>query len=479
MTAGLEVRGLTVRFGPVAAVTDVDLDLRPGSVTGLIGPNGAGKTTVIDALTGFVPAASGRISLNGRAVERLPAHARARLGLGRTFQSLELFEDLTVGENLLVAAEASGNTVDWVDQMGGLGPTVDLLPSQLSNAQRRLVALTRAVAGQPTVLLLDEPAAGLDPAGRHALGRRLRWLADDGAAVLLVDHDLDLVLDVCDEVTVLDRGRVVAAGPPATLRADPRVRAVYLGAEPAAATAAATPTETAAPGPPALTVEGLSAGYGPTEVVHHVDLTVGRAEMVALLGLNGAGKTTTVLGIAGALARTAGEVRVGGTAVPPGRPHAAARRGLACVPQERSLFTQLSVVENLRLAVAGGRRALATETARAVERFPALAELLGRRAGLLSGGEQRMVALARALARHPQVLLVDELSLGLGPRVVADLGRVLRQVVDEEGTAVLLVEQHLDVAVALAARAYVMERGRIVAEGPAAEIATGTGLFNP
>ncbi len=121
MTAGLEVRGLTVRFGSVAAVTDVDLDLQPGTVTGLIGPNGAGKTTVIDALTGFVPVASGRISLGGRTVERLPAHARARLGLGRTFQSLELFEDLTVGENLLVAAEAWGGKVDWLDQMGGLG----------------------------------------------------------------------------------------------------------------------------------------------------------------------------------------------------------------------------------------------------------------------------------------------------------------------------------------------------------------------
>ena len=181
--------------------------------------------------------ASGRIVLDGRAVERLPAHTRARLGLGRTFQSLELFEDLTVGENLLVAAEAAGGGAEWAAADGGLGGAAELLPAQLSNAQRRLVALTRAVAGRPTVLLLDEPAAGLDPAGRQALGRRLRRLADDGAAVLLVDHDLELVLDVCDSVTVLDRGKVIAAGPPATLRADPAVRAAYFGAEHPSATA--------------------------------------------------------------------------------------------------------------------------------------------------------------------------------------------------------------------------------------------------
>ena len=246
----LEVRGLTVRFGPVAAVTDVDLDLPAGAVTGLIGPNGAGKTTVIDALSGLVPAASGRISLDGTALERLPAHRRARLGLARTFQSLELFEDLTVAENLLVTAEAAGGGAEWAGDMGALGSAVDLLPAQLSNAQRRLVALTRAVAGRPTALLLDEPAAGLDPAGRQALGRRLRRLADDGAAVLLVDHDLSLVLDVCDQVTVLDRGRVIAAGPPDTLRADPAVRAAYLGREPAIGPPAVATAGAADPAPP-------------------------------------------------------------------------------------------------------------------------------------------------------------------------------------------------------------------------------------
>jgi branched-chain amino acid transport system ATP-binding protein len=330
------------------------------------------------------------------------------------------------------------------------------------------------------VLLLDEPAAGLDSVGRQALGRRLRRLADDGAAVLLVDHDLDLVLEVCDSVTVLDRGRVIASGPPAAMRADPAVRAAYFGMFSARIPTAPVqrPSHNRAGGgaredngTPVLEIRGLSGGYGRTEVVHDVDLVVAAGEMVALLGRNGAGKTTTVLATAGALARAAaGGVRIAGTAVPRGRPDLAARRGLACVPQERSLFTQLSVAENLRLAVAGGRRAVTAETAQAIERFPALADLLGRRAGLLSGGEQRMVAVARALAGHPKVLLVDEMSLGLGPQVVDDLGRVLRAVVADEGTGILLVEQHLDVALSLTSRAYVMDRGRIVDEGLSADL---------
>ena len=205
VTAALEVRGLRVRLGATDVVHGLDLTLERGTVTGLIGPNGAGKTTALEAITGLVPAA-GRVALAGTPVERLPAHRRARLGLARTFQSQELFEDLSVAENLLVA---------------GGGPSGDeRVPAELTHAERSGLALDRALAGRPSVLLLDEPAAGLDDEGRAALGRRLRDLARSGTAVLLVDHDMRLVLDVGDRVTVLDAGRVIAEGPPAEVRAD-------------------------------------------------------------------------------------------------------------------------------------------------------------------------------------------------------------------------------------------------------------------
>ena len=240
------VRGLTVRFGGVVALDGVDLDADGGELVGLIGPNGAGKTTFIDAVCGFVPS-SGAVALASERVEALAPHERARRGIARTFQSQELFDDLTVRENLLVAAESPGwstigrdlvrpaertddpAAVDRVLGSLGLGGKGECLPADLTSSDRGLVALARALAGRPRVLLLDEPAAGLDETARAAMARRLRALADAGMALVLVDHDMTLVLGVCDRVTVLDFGRVIAAGVPAEVRVHPAVIEAYLG----------------------------------------------------------------------------------------------------------------------------------------------------------------------------------------------------------------------------------------------------------
>jgi len=437
----LRVRGLRVRFGAAEVVAGLDLDLAAGTVTGLIGPNGAGKTTALEAISGLVPAAAGEITLGGARIEHLAPHRRARLGLARTFQAQELFEDLTVAENLQVA--------------GGAGAGDDRLPSTLTHAERSVLAMDRAVArGDARVLLLDEPAAGLDDAGREGLARRLRDLAAGGTAVLLVDHDMRLVLDVCDRVTVLDAGRVIAEGPPAEVRADPEVVAAYLGrgdpASPRPAPAAAGAT--------LLDAKGLRAGYAGVPVVHGLDLTVAAGEVVALLGLNGAGKTTALLALAGVLPRMGGAVTILGSETT--RPDRLARLGMACVRQGQAPFAGLTVAEHLRLV--GGD----------VDRLPALEPLLDRPATVLSGGEQRMLALAMALAAKPKILLVDELTLGLAPQVVERLLATVRQLADE-GAGVLMVEQHLPLALATADRGYVMERGRITAEGTAVDLRAG------
>jgi branched-chain amino acid transport system ATP-binding protein len=221
----LEVQGLTVDFGGVRALDDVDLRIEPGQLVGLIGPNGAGKTTLIDAVTGFVPAL-GSLRFAGRDLTRLAPHRRARLGLGRTWQSLELFDDLTVAENLEVAGPAVEAALDAVD----LSPLAGRLPTELSQGQRKLVGVARALAADPTVLCLDEPAAGLDRDESTVLGDRLRHLVDRGLGLLLVDHDMRLVLEVCDRVVVLQFGRVLAAGDPGAMRTDDRVITAYLGA---------------------------------------------------------------------------------------------------------------------------------------------------------------------------------------------------------------------------------------------------------
>ncbi len=221
-----------------------------------------------------------------------------------------------------------------------------------------------------------------------------------------------------------------------------------------------------------IDVRGLASGYNGIPVIRDVDLTMNKGEVVALLGANGAGKTTTLLTISGLVRPLAGAVTVLGAPVLGGRAYRVARRGVAHVAEDRSLFFDLTVQENLRLGLTGARAGRKAAHEKALEMLPALKPLMARRAGLLSGGEQQMLAMARALASDPQVLLVDEMSLGLAPIIVERLLPIVRRIADETGTGVIIVEQHVHMALEVADRAYVMSQGRVVMSGPAAELAS-------
>jgi ABC-type branched-subunit amino acid transport system ATPase component len=226
----LRATDVAVRFGGVHALESVDLQVGEGELVGLIGPNGAGKTTFVDAVTGFVPY-TGRIELDGRDLAGDPPHARARAGLARTWQSIELFDDLSVRENLAVAAHrTAADAVDESLEVVELGWASEIMPAELSQGQRKVIGVARAIAMRPRLLCLDEPAAGLDTTESEELGRRLRRLADGGTTMLLIDHDMGLVLGICDRVYVLEFGTLIAAGPPDAVRRDPKVVTAYLGA---------------------------------------------------------------------------------------------------------------------------------------------------------------------------------------------------------------------------------------------------------
>ncbi|MFI5044218.1 MAG: ATP-binding cassette domain-containing protein, partial [Acidimicrobiales bacterium] len=246
--ATLSITGLTVRFGSVVALADVSLEVNPGEVVGLIGPNGAGKTTLIDAVTGFVPASAGTISLDDQRIEAMNATKRARLGLRRSFQSLELFEDISVEENIRAGSDTRSSRMSWVTDLFWPGrhdlpptavaavrgfdlePHLDETPEELPYGRRRLVGIARTVASGPSIAMLDEPAAGLDETESLELAQLIRRLADErNMGVLLVEHDVNLVMSICDRVVVIDFGRVIASGPPEAVRDDPQVRGAYLG----------------------------------------------------------------------------------------------------------------------------------------------------------------------------------------------------------------------------------------------------------
>ena len=467
----LEARGLTKRFGGVTALDGLDLSIEPGDVIGVMGPNGAGKSTLLKTLLGEIRPDSGDILLDGRSVLGWPTHRIARSGVALANQLPRPFLRLTVAENVRVGALARGDRMRDVDVLDlcGLADKAQRPAGTLGLLDLKRLEMARALSLHPRVLFLDEVGAGLVAHETEQMIEIVRKVHAEGVALMVVEHVEAVIRELAQRIIVIDWGKLVARGTPEEVAADPTVRSIYLGE--------GTTVERRQNGqrregaePPLLELDGVTAKYGKAVALNGVNLRVRPGEVVSVLGANGAGKTTMTRVITGLLPVSSGEVRMSGTVLNLLPPHRRLGHGVACCPEGRRIFGELTVHENLML---GGFTLVGAERdARAEELctlFPLLAERRMQRAGTLSGGQQQLLAMARALMSKPRLLILDEASLGLSPVAVDTVFQAIGEI-REAGTSVLLIEQNAHRSLSIADHAYVLDRGRITYDGPAREL---------
>jgi ABC-type branched-subunit amino acid transport system ATPase component/ABC-type branched-subunit amino acid transport system permease subunit len=485
----LEVNGVSKQFGGIRAVTNASLQVGAGEIHALIGPNGAGKTTLFNLVSGLFPTDTGTIKLHGREIQGVPSDLICHQGLARSFQITNLFRGLSIYENLRLSLQARSpdrfNIWRDIDSFESIhAETTELLKflglegietiegGELSYGGQRLVDLGIALGSKPQMLLLDEPLAGLAAAERERVSRLIQNIAAN-IPVLIVEHDIDRVLGFSRTVTVMNQGEVLMSDAPKAVRADRRVQEIYTGkGVPAVIPRRADEArlETAS----LLRFEGVNTFYGKSHILHDASLDVREGEIVALLGRNGAGKSTLLKTLAGLVPASSGTIEYQGRDIAHLPAPDIARLGIGYVPQGRGLFAGLTVRENLAL----GRLARKTDgltgvvwgEAQILDYFPRLKERMDVAADYLSGGEQQMVAVARAMSGNVRLLLLDEPFEGLAPAVTLELFRVFDQL--RCHMSIVIVEHNLDLVLALADRVFALERGAVFHQGPAQPLLT-------
>ncbi len=505
----LSVVSLSKSFGGVRAVDDVSFQIKDGEFLALIGPNGAGKSTCFNMINGQIVPDSGEILFRGRNIAGLPPRAIWRLGAGRTFQVAATFNSMTVAENVQIALISHKGEVfrfgrpaitrhrtqalDLLDQVGML-KAADVPCRQLSYGDVKRVELAIAFANDPNLLLVDEPTAGMAPRERNDLIKLLKQMViERGISVLFTEHSMDVVFAYADRIIVMARGRIIADSDPLSIRNDPQVQATYLGTgstfehrgrDPSvsatgALSSAGQGTETSRE--TLLQVEGLNAWYAAAHILHGINLRVGRGEVVAVMGRNGVGKSTTMKAIMGLIHRRAQCLNFNQSDISGLRPFEIARLGLGFTPEDRRIFADLTVLENLEIGqmrprfFANGTRGPTWTTEKLFALFPNLAETRYRRARNLSGGEQQMLTVARTLMGNPLLVLLDEPSEGVAPLIVEQMANALHEL-KKEGLSTLVSEQNIHFAEIVADRVYALEKGQIRWEGSVADLSRNSEL---
>ncbi len=479
----LEVVGLHKRFGGLVAVREIGFAIAPGEILGLIGPNGSGKSTVMKLIMGIEKPNAGSVRIAGTEVAGWPTHRIARAGVGIVFQHSRPLHRQTVLENIklamlpdsllrLAAAPHVAARARDIAERVGLGHVLHRHPPTLPFADLRRMELAKAIARDPQVVLIDEPFAGLTSAEVKTFSDLIAGFRAQGRAVLLVDHNVKGVVALVDRVLAMYLGEHIAEGSAADVMADETVRRVYLGGR---IETHARPELNRRGGTPLLDVQNLSVLYGKAQALQDVALHVREQEFVSVVGLNGAGKTTLFNAICG-LVPYGGTIAWEGAALRGRSTAMIARGGIAQCPETRELFGDMSVRENLEL---GGQHLSTADRRTQLDwlfaLFPILPERERQAARTLSGGEQQMLAIARALMMKPRLLILDEPTLGLAPVILEQLSKALSELRRTTKITVLLGEQNVTFALPHADRVYVLEHARIIWEGDPARFAEEAG----
>jgi branched-chain amino acid transport system ATP-binding protein len=483
----LEGRGLTKSFGGIKAVNNVDIQIKKGELSSIIGPNGAGKTTLFNLLTGHLQADSGRIIFEGRDITNLSPYQISRLGVGRSFQRVNVFPMLTVFENIQLAllsgqgkgkeifSQAKDMFIDETDdilEIVGLKKEANILAGHLAHGDQRRLEIGIALGGRPTLLLLDEPTAGMSPEETKSTTNFIQRVAkEQKLTVIFTEHDMSVVFHISEKIRVMNQGNIITIGGPEEIRANKEVQQIYL-------TDVDVPKYISIPkiqlknkgelpkekGPVFLEVKDIDTFYGLSHILFKVFLRVHKGEVVCLLGRNGVGKTTTFKSIVGLSPPISGSIKFDGEEIIGKPPYQIARRGIGFVPEGRIIFPDLTVRENLEIVMKRGRKDGNWTLEKIFALFRILKDREKQKGGTLSGGEQQMLTIARTLMGNPQLLLLDEPSEGLAPRILTLLYEQIG-LLKKEGMPILLAEQNSSFALMLSDKAYILEKGIICWEG--------------